>query len=669
MNQVVNDWQHWRLRREADGLAWLALDKAGSTTNSLSAAVMDELGSVLDALDAEPPAALVIASAKASGFIAGADIEEFSTLTSAADARALVARGWLLFERLAEVDYPTLALIRGHCLGGGLELALACRYRVVVDEPGTRLALPEVMLGIVPGWGGMKRLPARIGPVQALDLMLTGKSVDAKKATRIGLADDCVPPRVMENAARMRVRSGCANLPLPWMARLMNGPLKSKVADKARKQVADRARREHYPAPYAIIDMWARFDGNALAVPAGEPASLETIFASPTTGNLLRVYHLQERLKGFGKDVDFTPRHVHVVGAGVMGGDIAAVCAQRGLTVTLQDQTVERIAPAIARAAKMFERRFKGDGRQVRFALDRMIPDPRGHGVARADVIIEAIFENLDAKRALFSELERKARPDAILASNTSSLKLEDIAGCLSDSARLIGIHFFNPVAMMPLVEVVAGEQSDALALQRAAAFVRSLDKLPLPVKSAPGFLVNAVLGPYMLEALRCVEEGVAAEVVDTALVEFGMPMGPVELVDTVGLDIAVAAGKALAGDGGEPPQKLLALVSAGKLGKKSGEGYYRWDDGKPERAKGVTAPTGLAERILSPLLSATRRCVDAGVVADADLADAGVIFGTGFAPWSGGPMHYQQTRKKAPTGSAVAVNDHISPAAQQEPS
>lgn len=653
-------YAHWRLRHDADGLAWLDFDKAESSTNTLSAEVMQELGQVLDALDAQPPAGLVIASAKAAGFIAGADIDEFTRLDSAAAARQLVKRGWDLFERLAAVRYPTLALIRGHCLGGGLELALACRYRIVVDEPGTKLALPEVMLGIVPGWGGMKRLPQRVGPVLALDLMLMGKSVDAKKAKRIGLADDCVPPRVMENAARTRLRSASAGAALPWMARLMNGPLRSVVASRARKQVAGRARREHYPAPYAIIDIWAHFGGDALAVPTGHPSSLEAIVASPTTKNLLRVYQLQERLKGFGKAGDFIPRHVHVVGAGVMGGDIAAVCALRGLTVTLQDQGVERIAPAIARAAKLFERRLKGDRRQVRFALDRLIPDPRGHGAARADVIIEAIFENIEAKRALFADLERRARPDAVLASNTSSLRLEDIATGLADPARLVGIHFFNPVAMMPLVEVVQGEASDAVAVQRAAAFVRHIDKLPLPVKSAPGFLVNAVLGPYMLEALRCVEEGIAPETVDAALVAFGMPMGPVELVDTVGLDIAVAAGKALAGAGAAPPPRLLALVAAGKLGKKTGEGYYRWSADKPERAKSAPAPAGLVDRIVAPLLAAARRCVDEGVVTDADLADAGVIFGAGFAPWTGGPLHYQQHLGKAPIGTASTRGDRV---------
>ncbi len=655
-------WQHWRLRREEGELAWLDFDKAGASTNVLSAEVMDELSAVLDMLDASPPRALVIASAKAAGFIAGADIEAFSRLASPAAARALVDRGWALFNRLAGVRYPTLALIRGHCMGGGLELALACRYRLVVDEPGTRLALPEVMLGIMPAWGGMLRLPQVIGPAAALDLMLTGKSVDAKKAKRLGLADDCVPPRVMEPAARILALSAkparALSLPQRALRFALNGPLRRLVAGRARKQTAAKVSRTNYPAPFAIIDIWERHGGNALAVPAGEPASLEAIFASPTARNLVRVFFLQERLKAFGKDSDFAPRHLHVVGAGVMGGDIAAVCALRGLTVTLQDQSVERIAPAIQRAAKLFERRHKGDARQVRFALDRLIPDPEGHGVARADVIIEAIFENLEAKRSLFAALERRARPDAVLATNTSSLRLEDIATALMAPARLVGIHFFNPVPQLPLVEVVQGEATTPDVLRRATGFVRSIDKLPLPVKSAPGFLVNAVLGPYMLEALRCVEEGITPEAVDAALTAFGMPMGPVELVDTVGLDIAVAAGKALAGAGAEPPVRLLKLVGEGKLGRKSGEGYYRWVDGKAVKGEGqesgkargtapAPVPAGLADRVIAPLLAAAQRCVDEGVVTDAELADAGVIFGAGFAPHTGGPLHYAAARSR----------------------
>lgn len=661
-------YKHWRLEREADGLAWLWFDKAGAGTNTLSTEAMEEFASVLAAFESTPPKGLIIASAKPAGFIAGADIEEFTRVDSADAARRLVERGWSLFNRLAAVRFPTLALIRGHCMGGGLELALACRYRVVVDEPGTRLALPEVMLGIVPGWGGMKRLPEVVGPALALDLMLTGKGVNAQRARKIGLADECVPPRVMENAARLLVVSGQAPRSLPWMLKLMNGPLKAIVAKKAREQVATKARPEHYPAPYAILDIWAQYGGNALAVPAGDPASLETIFRSPTARNLVRVFFLQERLKGFGKDSDFVPRHVHVVGAGVMGGDIAAVCALRGMTVTLQDQGVERIAPAIARAAKLYERKFRGDAKQVRFTLDRLVADPDGHGAARADVIIEAIFENLEVKRGLFADLERRARPDAVLATNTSSLRLEDIAQGLADPSRLVGIHFFNPVAMMPLVEVVRGAASDEEAVRRAAAFVRRIDKLPLPVASAPGFLVNAVLGPYMLEALRCVEEGIAPEVVDAAMLAFGMPMGPVELVDTVGLDIAVAAGKALTGAAeASAPARLLSLVAAGHLGKKSGQGYYAWDNGKPRKAAAGPVPEGLAARIVAPLLNATRRCVEQGVVADADLADAGVIFGTGFAPFTGGPMNYQSGMVAGSAPRRVAAASGERPAHTQE--
>lgn len=635
--------RHWKLERDADGLAWATLDVADASTNTLGGAVMGELAGLLDELDRQPPKGLVIRSGKAAGFIAGADIDEFSRIDSPAAARALVERGWNLFNRLAALPYPTLALVRGHCLGGGLELALACRYRIAVDEPATRMALPEVMLGIYPAWGGMLRLPRLIGPAAALDLMLTGKGVDARKAKRLGLADDCVPPRVMDSAARLTLLSGRAPRELPLMQRLLNGPLKAVVARQARRQTAAKVRPGHYPAPFAIIDIWARHGGNALAVPADAPASLEAIFRSPTAKNLVRVFHLQERLKAFGKDADFAPRRVHVVGAGVMGGDIAAECALRGMIVTLQDQTIERIAPAIARAAKRFERKFRGQPREVRFALDRLIPDPDGHGVARADVVIEAIFESLEAKRALLASVEARARPDALIASNTSSLRITDIATALADPSRLVGVHFFNPVAMMPLVEVVRTAASGEEALVRAAAFVRKLDKLPLPVRDAPGFLVNAVLGPYMYEALRCVDEGIAPEAIDAALTAFGMPMGPIELIDTVGLDIAVAAGKALAGAEAVLPRALADKVAAGQLGKKSGQGFYRWEAGKARKAVAPAVPEGLARRILAPLLAAADDCVARGVVADADLADAGVIFGTGFAPFTGGPLHHSR--------------------------
>ncbi|HET9671010.1 MAG TPA: 3-hydroxyacyl-CoA dehydrogenase NAD-binding domain-containing protein [Casimicrobiaceae bacterium] len=640
--------QHWRLGRDRDGIAWLTFDKAATTTNTLSKTALAELNGVLDTLERDRPRGLVIRSGKAGGFIAGADVEEFAEIRDAAAVREILARGLRTFDRLAKVGYPTLALIRGYCLGGGLELALACRYRVVVDEPSTRLGLPEVMLGIVPGWGGITRLPALVGAPAALDMMLTGRTIDARKAKRIGLADECVPPRIMDNTARGVVLAAPSPRVLPLPLSLTQIPfVRRYVAASARKRVAKRARREHYPAPYTIIDLWERFDGDPLAAPAGDSASVESLFATPTARNLLRVFNLQERLKAFGKETDARVARVHVVGAGTMGGDIAAWCALRGFTVTLQDQSAERIAPAIGRAAKLFRDRLR-DPRRVRDAQDRLIPDVAGDGVLRADVVIEAIFENVEAKQSLFATLEARAKPDALLASNTSSIPLETIATPLRDPSRLIGLHFFNPVARMMLVEVVAGRDSEPQALARGAAFVRAIDKLPLPVRSAPGFLVNRVLAPYLMTAMRCVDEGIAPEAIDEAAVAFGMPMGPIELADTVGLDICLAVGRLLA-DEREAPRRLVAHVDAGELGKKTGRGFYTWMNGKPQKAANPTVPDDLAARLVDPLVAEAKRALAEGIVADADLVDAGAIFGAGFAPFRGGPLHDAITRQTEP--------------------
>lgn len=632
---------HWRLDRDADGLAWLTFDRAGSAVNALSADTMAELAVVLDTLDAAPPTGLIIRSGKATGFIVGADVNEFAGLDTPEQARALVARGWNLFNRLGSVRYPTLALIQGHCLGGGLELALACRYRLVADQPGTSLALPEVMLGIFPGWGGMLRLPRLIGAPAALDMMLTGRGADARRAAALGLADARVPPRLLLAAARQTVLSRKA----PRRARGFGGwanhwPLKAVVASRARKQIAAKDPLGHYPAAPAIVDIWEKHGGNALQA----PELIDRIISSDTARNLLRVFRLQERLKANGKQTGVPPaRHVHVVGAGVMGGDIAAWCALKGMTVTLQDQDMARIAPAMKRAAQLYARRLK-DPRLARAAFDRLTPDPAGNGVPLADIVIEAISEQPDAKRALYGSLEPRMKTDALLATNTSSLPLETLREGLARPQRLVGIHFFNPVAKMPLVEVVQAEGDAGDMQARACAFVGQIDKLPLPVKSAPGFLVNAVLAPYMLQAMRSVDEGLAPEAVDAAMVAFGMPMGPLELADTVGLDIARAAGEELAG-GAEPPRCLSERLARGDLGKKSGRGFYVWRDGKPVKGNHPSgAPAGLAQRLIQPLIDATRQRVDAGIVADDELADAGVIFGTGFAPFTGGPLHYQSS-------------------------
>ena len=635
MHLESTDLRHFRCTTDPEGITWLTIDCAGSSLNRLSRDVLEELGRVLDHFQSAPPKALVIHSGKAAGFIAGADIDEFSRLNDAATARAFIELGWTVFNRLAAVPWPTLALIQGHCMGGGLELALACRYRIVVDQPDTRLSLPEVMLGIFPGWGGMLRLPRRVGAPLALDMMLTGRALDARRAASSGLADLCVPPRLAEQSAARHVLSGRpVNGPQGRDAWLSHPILRPLLLRQARKTLEKRDPQGHYPAPRAILEIWAHHGGNALTA----PSLIDSIVRSDTARNLLRVFRMQERLKSFGKAGDHAPvRHVHVVGAGVMGGDIAAWCALKGLTVTLQDTDRTRIAQAIGRAQALYARKIR-PAREARLAADRLIPDPDGQGLARADLVIEAISENLDAKRGLYAAIEPRLKDGALLATNTSSLSLGELGRDLERPERLVGIHFFNPVAKMPLVEVVAADGTDPRAQSAACAFVARIGKLPLPVKSVPGFLVNAVLAPYMLEAMRCVDEGLRPETIDAAMKAYGMPMGPLELIDTVGLDIARDAGAQLTGQA-TPPACLARHLERNELGRKSGRGFYRWREGKPVRAEAGKAPPGLAHRLLQPLIDATRRQLAARVVADSELANAGVIFGTGYAPYTGGPM------------------------------
>jgi len=636
MRKTLPTLRHLHLHVDAGGILRLDVDCADSAINRLSDAVLDEFAQVLDFTTQSAPAAMIIASRKPSGFIAGADIDSFSTLQSPDAARALLERGWNLLNRLASVAFPTLALIRGHCLGGGLELAMACRYRLVVDQADTRLALPEVMLGIVPGWGGIQRLPRLVGAMTALDMMLTGRALNARKAYRLGLADGIAPPRLADQAAHQLVRSQRARRRLGFAQSLLNHPsIRPLLAKQALKKLVAKDPQAHYPAPRAILDIWARHDGNPLA----SPETIHRLIQSDTARNLQRVYHLQERLKALGRVPDAQPvHHVHVIGAGVMGGDIAAWCALRGLTVTLQDQDVARIAQAQGRAHALFARKL--DHLPARLAADRLIPDPDGCGVRRADLVIEAIAENLDAKRALYQQLAAQLKPEAILATNTSSLSLQDLRVGLEDPQRLIGLHFFNPVARMALVEVVQTPDTPEAICQRARAFVGRIGKLPLPVRDAPGFLVNAVLAPYMLEAMRCADAGIKLETIDAAMVAFGMPMGPMELIDTVGLDIAHHAGRQLSGDAAMP-RCLEVRLARQDLGRKSGRGFYAWKGGKPVKQAPDAIPADLAARLIRPLIDKARAQWQAGVVADADLADAGVIFGTGFAPFTGGPIHF----------------------------
>ena len=642
--------KNWKLDVDADHLAWLWFDRAGSTTNTFSKEALRELGQVADHLKSMPPKGLAILSAKENGFAAGADIDEFTSLKDADEAIAFTVLGNEVFDKIAALPFPTVCLIHGFCMGGGMELALACKYRVMDDGAKTRMALPEVMLGIVPGWGGAKRLPKLIGAAPALDLMLTGRGVDSRRAKTLGLVDAVTPRRHFENAARTILKNPPRPASPPLSAAMTDWPgVRNLVAKMSAKKVAERARRDHYPAPYAIIDLWKDFGGDVRNVPREHPASTASLFFHPTTRNLIRIFTLQERLKAFGKESSMPIRHLHVIGAGAMGGDIAAWSALRGVTVTLQDLAPEHISPAIKRAAELYKKRLK-QPHLVQAAMDRLIPDVKGDGVPKADLVIEAIVENAEVKRKLFAQVEPRMKPEAILASNTSSIPLQELSSILKRPGRLVGLHFFNPVPQMMLVEIVQGPQTAPDVMQAGMSFARQIDKLPLPCKSAPGFLVNRVLSPYLLEAMLMLDEGIPAETIDAAAKDFGMPMGPIELSDMVGLDIGWAVGQELAKPGTPIPKKLQANIEAKNFGKKTGQGFYKWVKGKPVKMNAGTGAVdlkALADRMVVPALNEAVACLRERIVADADLVDAGMIFGTGFAPNRGGPMETIRARGK----------------------
>jgi len=646
-------YRHWRTERDDDGILWLSLDREGASANSLSAEVIAELDRLLQDIEKSPPRALVIRSAKPAGFIAGADVREFQRIRSHGEASDLILRAHGVFNRLEGLRCPTVTLIHGYCLGGGLELALATRYRIAEDDPRTRLGFPEVRLGIHPGFGGTVRSTRLIGHLRALELMLSGRTLSARAARHLGLVDYAVPQRQLLRAARqVALQPPAVHRPPIWQQASGYGPARRHIAAPyLRKETAKRVSERHYPAPYALIDLWTRYADDPRKMMDEEADSVARLIIGDTAQNLIRVFFLQEKLKALGKAAESRARHLHVIGAGIMGGDIAAWAAGQGLRVTLEDQSAERIAPAIGRAFKHISSRLK-DPRAVRAAMDRLVPDPHGLGLKRADVIIEAIFENAAAKQELFRTMESKARPDALLATNTSSIPLEVIGEALHRPERVVGLHFFNPVAKMQLVEVVHGPATDLQCIARAMAFTRRIDRLPLPVKSSPGFLVNRVLMPYLMEAVTAVSEGIRPELVDSAAVEFGMPMGPVELADTVGLDICLSVAEILSERLGiAVPQRLRRMVEAGQLGRKSGRGFYAYSGGKAVKNRPETSdtlPNDLTDRLILSMLNEAVACLHEGVVQDADAVDAGIVFGTGFAPFRGGPMHYIHTSEPA---------------------
>ena len=642
---------HWKAEERTDGVVVLSFDRAEATVNTFAQDVLLELGDIVERLAIDPPRGVVVRSAKASGFIAGADIKEFAQFDALGTTGDAIRRGQQVFQKLAELPCPTVAAIHGFCMGGGTEISLACRYRVASSDASTRIGLPEVKLGIFPGWGGSVRLPRLVGAPAAMDMMLTGRTLSASAARAIGLVDKVVAPAVLVDAAVELALKGPAR---PLKQRLLGWvtntwPVRQGLAPMLARQVARKARREHYPAPYALIETWRRSGGSVQSRLEAERRAVVKLSATPTARNLIRVFFLQERLKALGgKDLPGGITRVHVVGAGVMGGDIAAWSAYKGFEVTLQDREQRFIDGAMTRAQALFARKVRDDAKRPAVA-GRLKPDLAGDGVAQADLVIEAIVERADAKRELYAALEPRMKPHALLTTNTSSIPLTELRDHLQRPAQFAGLHYFNPVALMPLVEIIHHDTMGNDVEARLAAFCRKLDKLPVPVAGTPGFLVNRVLFPYMLEAMTAHAEGIPGPAIDKAAVKFGMPMGPIELIDTVGLDVAAGVGAELAPFLGLPiPAALQAPPEAGRRGKKDGQGVYTWeqtDKGskprKPDLPKDYKAPDDLEDRLVLPLLNEAVACLHDGVVADAGLLDAGVIFGTGFAPFRGGPIQY----------------------------
>ena len=650
-NSEKNGQNHWQHERDSDGIAWLTLDKADSSANVLSGDVLRQLDALIAEFENEPPGGIVIASGKRNGFVMGADINEFTTIENPDQAYTLIRLGQKVLDRLEALPCPSVAAMAGFALGGGLELAMACDYRIALATDRRILGLPEVQLGIHPGFGGTVRAVRIAGVRAAMPLMLTGKPVTVQKGLKIGLVDAIVAEDSWQDRARELIHQRPATKRASLTDRLLGlGVIRPFIARTLEKQVRGKARRDHYPAPYAIIDLWKSHGASGNAAYEAEARSIAELMCGDTARNLIRVFFLQNRLKSQGNKTQKRVESVHVIGAGVMGGDIAAWCALKGMQVTLQDREMKYIEPAMARAAKLFGKKVRDDSKRDA-TLARLKADVAGDGAATADLIIEAIYEDRDAKQALYKNVQAVMKDDAILASNTSSIRLEELRTVLDRPQRFIGLHFFNPVAQLPLVEVIRCDDTDQDALDLGFAFVKAISKSPLECSSAPGFVVNRLLSPYMAEAMHLMEEGVARIDIDKAAERFGMPMGPVELVDSVGIDVALGVSKVLGAAFNRPiPARLEEMVEAGQLGRKAGQGFYTWTDGKAEKPEATAEesrrlPADIEDRLMLPLVNEAVACLSERVVQNRDLLDAGVIFGTGFAPFRGGPLQYARDR------------------------
>ena len=660
----------------SDGLAIVTFDLPGEKVNKFSTPVMAELSSLVDRLSAaEGIRALLFRSGKPDIFIAGADVREIENVTTSEEGRTASAVGQRIFERFAQLPFPTVAAIRGACLGGGTELALACDWRVCSDSPKTKIGLPEVNLGILPGWGGTQRLPRLVGLAAGLDLILTGKQIDGKRAARTGLADAVVPDAIFdawsETFARgkfgaRKPRGRRARLSLA--ARLLEGNPAGRalVFRKARAAVLART-HGHYPAPIEALEavregLGKRMDA-ALAI---ENARLGKLIGTPVQRRLLRIFFWTEDVRKETGAINPTvaPRPVHrvgVLGAGVMGGGIAQLAADRGFPARMKDIAPEPLAHGFRAAADIWKekmRRRRMTPSEFRRKMALLSGGLDYAGFARAEVTIEAVVEKLEIKQAVLREWEDAVGDDAIFASNTSTLPISRIAAAARQPRRVAGMHFFNPVHRMPLVEVIRGEKSSDETIATIFDLAKKMGKTPVVVRDAPGFLVNRILAPYLSEAVRLLEEGCRIEDVDDALTRFGMPVGPLALLDDVGIDVAAKGGQTMAAAFPERlplSARFEAFTAQGRLGRKTGRGFYRYRGSRREKpdpetysligagpAKAAALPPDVIEaRLLMPMVNEAAFCLEDRIVDSAAKLDLAMIFGTGFPPFRGGLLQY----------------------------
>ena len=659
-----------------DSLAVVTFDVPDEKVNKFSTPVMEELSGLTDRLSAANGiAALLFVSAKKDIFIAGADVREIESIGSPEEGRTKSAVGQQIFDRWSRLPFPTVAAIGGACLGGGTELALACDYRVVSDSPKAVIGLPEVNLGILPGWGGTQRLPRLVGVAAALDMILTGKALDGKRAARIGLADAVVPEPIFAEWAEKFARSkfqtrkpkGRRLRPSAVQLVLEGNPLgRTLVFRKARGAVLART-RGHYPAPLealaAVEEGFPRKIAEALAI---ENAHLGNLIGTPIQKNLMRIFFWTEEIKKETGTLDpgISPRavtRVGVLGAGVMGGGIAQLAADKGIPARMKDIAPEPLAHGFQAAAAVWKDRMKQrrlTPSQFKGKMDLLSGGLDYSGFAAAEVTIEAVVEKLAVKQAVLREWEQAVGDDPIFASNTSTIPITRIASAAAQAGRVVGMHFFNPVHKMPLVEVIRGERSSEEAVATIFDLARRLGKTPVVVRDAPGFLVNRVLAPYLSESVRLLQDGCRIEDVDSSMVDFGMPVGPLALLDDVGIDVAIKAGHTLA----EAFPKRLpvadnfeSLANAKRLGRKTGRGFYLYKGstrtGPDRSAYGLLnlrppgasplPPEVLQARLLMPMVNEAAFCLEEGIVPSAAKLDLAMIFGTGFPPFRGGLLRY----------------------------